>query len=99
MRRTSELRRARELFSDAIRSLTSTGNQKERLVNALVYSLGNLDRPPTEIANRFSLLMARFNTGERYDTIVSELDEVELDAVVTDIVDMAETIDRLWHQA
>ena len=99
MKRIPELRRAQELFQSAVRALTGIGGQQERLVTALVYSLGNLHNPPDEVADRFRQLMAGFDTGDGYNIVVGRMDEVELNAVVEDILDMAGTVDRLWHTA
>lgn len=85
------------MLQGAVRALTGIGSLHERLVSALVYSLGNLHNPPAEIASQFHQLMARFHTGEGYDIVVSRMDEVELNAVVENILDMAGTVDRLWH--
>jgi hypothetical protein len=97
MKRISEIRRAQELLSGALRSLTGTGPQQERLLRALVYSLGNLDSPPPEIADKFVPLMARFEDRESYDAVVAGMDKSEVHAIVEDILGMAGTVDRLWH--
>ena len=97
MRTIPELRWPQELLQGAVRTLAGVGSQQERLVNALTYCIGNLANPPDEIADRFHRLMARFDTGDGYDVAISRLDEVELNAVVEDILDMAGTVDRLWH--